>query len=94
LYKCDTIKQRNPANLIIHLSCTKTLAKARANQANLSIPLYVRPANGYNGSNELKKPLTAIIEEWQASSQMLRESMDDLFKTLQAADLITERDNG
>ncbi len=64
-----------------------TLDDIRANQANLSIPLYVRPvanrigsANG-NGHNEL----AAVIGEWQASSQALRSSMNDLFETLNEA---------
>jgi len=62
-----------------------TLDEIRANGANLSIPLYVRPkANGGNGATKSKanKPLSAVIAEWQASSQALRASMKGLFKTL------------
>jgi type I restriction enzyme M protein len=47
--------------------------------ANLNIPLYVRPNNN-NGDRE--KPLGEAIEEWQQSSDDLRRSMDDLFKML------------
>ena len=71
-------------------ACAATLDEVRANQANLSIPLYVRSTNGDgNGTGQPEKPLPKVIAEWHASSQELRESMDELFKTLQAADIIT-----
>jgi len=66
-------------------ACVATLDDIRANNANLSIPLYVRPkANGGNGAtkSEADKPLSAVVAEWQASSQALRASMKGLFKTL------------
>jgi len=66
-------------------ACVATLDDIRANGVNLSIPLYVRPkANGGNGATKSKadKPLSAVIAEWQASSQALRASMKGLFKTL------------
>jgi type I restriction enzyme M protein len=49
------------------------------NRANLNIPLYVRPQNG-NG--EPDKSLGAVIAEWQASSDALRASIEDLFSAL------------
>jgi type I restriction enzyme M protein len=68
-----------------------TLDDVRANQANLSIPLYVRPANGFgNGSDRSSASLPEVIADWQAGSQALRASMDDLFTTLQATDLIND----
>lgn len=64
-----------------------TLDEIRANGANLSIPLYVRPTvNGRNGATkeQADKPLATMIAEWQASSAALRESIDELFETLEA----------
>lgn len=59
-----------------------TLDEIRANKANLSIPLYVRPnANGtVSPANE--EPLSKVIEEWQASSKALRSSMEQLLVTI------------
>lgn len=49
---------------------------------NLSIPLYVRPANGTaNGDGELD--LQQAISAWRQSSQGLRGSMSELFETLE-----------
>lgn len=66
-----------------------TLDNIRANQANLSIPLYVRSSVNINGvrTDEYGKPLTAVIAEWQLSSEALRESMDELFQKLEEAGL-------
>lgn len=58
-----------------------TVAEVLAQDANLSIPLYVRPTNGNN--NGVDKPLPLVIAEWQQSSQDLRHSMDKLFETLE-----------
>jgi hypothetical protein len=40
----------------------------------------VQPDNGDNGPD---KPLAVVIAEWQASSVALRESMDELFESLE-----------
>lgn len=66
-----------------------TLDDIQGNQANLSIPLYVRPSVKNNGvrTDEAEKPLAAVIAEWQLSSEALRESMDELFKRLKEAGL-------
>ncbi len=67
-----------------------TLEEIRANNANLSIPLYVRPtANGGNGKVAPLdgKDLQAAIADWQQSSAALRESIDQLFATLKEAGL-------
>lgn len=69
---------------------TVNLADIRANNANLSIPLYVRPAaptNGSTGTSQPDRPLAEVIAEWQASSQALRGAMSELFDTLQEANL-------
>lgn len=47
--------------------------------ANLNIPLYIRPQNGANG---LEKSLPEVIADWQHSSEELRTSMNVLFETL------------
>jgi len=59
-----------------------TLEEIRANRANLSIPLYVSPLKERNGDGTEEKTLTAVIEEWEASSEALRTAMTDLFQTL------------
>jgi len=59
-----------------------TLEEIRAEQANLSIPLYVPPLKERNGDGTEEKPLAAVIEEWEASSEALRTAMTDLFQTL------------
>jgi type I restriction enzyme M protein len=59
-----------------------------ANQANLNIPLYVRPnGNGNEDSKNSGQSLTAAIEEWQESSLALSKSMDDLFVALEEVGL-------
>lgn len=55
----------------------------QANQANLNIALYVRPAANGNGAGPSEKPLAAVIAEWEQSSRALRASMDELFVTLE-----------
>ena len=64
------------------------LDEIRAQQHNLSIPLYVRSesANG-NGKAENGPSLREAIATWQTSSRDLRLSMDDLFETLEEAGL-------
>jgi type I restriction enzyme M protein len=62
-----------------------TLDEIQANQANLNIPLYVRPAT--NGHSNADKPLRVVIAEWEQSSKALRATMDDLFVTLEQAGL-------
>ena len=64
------------------------LDEIRAQQHNLSIPLYVRTetANG-NGQAANGPSLPEAIEAWQTSSHELRRSMDDLFQTLEEAGL-------
>lgn len=47
--------------------------------ANLNIPLYIRPQNGTNGT---EKSLPEVIADWRHSSEELRTSMDALFETL------------
>jgi len=61
-----------------------SLDAIRANNHNLSIPLYVRQSNG-NGSVAADggaPSLADAIRDWQKSSKELRESMDDLMKML------------
>lgn len=53
-----------------------------ANNASLSISLYVRTPNGKNDS---EKPLVDVIAEWQASSHALRKSMNTLFQMLEGS---------
>lgn len=61
------------------------LEEVLANKANLNIPLYVRPAA--NGVGHSEKPLAAVIAEWEQSSHDLRAAMDDLFTTLEQAEV-------
>ena len=65
-----------------------TLDEIRANQANLSIPLYVLPVGNGNGKGAVGKPLPKVISEWQASSRRLRQSMDGLSATV--AEVVAE----
>jgi len=58
------------------------LDEIRANQANLSIPLYVRPVANGTTSPENGKPLSQVVEDWQASSKALRSSMKRLVDVL------------
>ena len=65
-----------------------TIEEILANQANLNIPLYVRPNGNGNGNIEnSEQSLTTIIGEWQESSLALRKSMDDLFVALEEVGL-------
>ncbi|MAT16920.1 MAG: DNA methyltransferase [Planctomyces sp.] len=79
---CSTNKdQENFSRLV-------PLEEIRSQEYNLSIPLYVRAeSNGENGDAEETPNLEEAIAAWQASSVELRESMDNLFKTLKEADL-------
>jgi type I restriction enzyme M protein len=56
-----------------------TVAEVLAQDANLSIPMYIRPNNNGNG---VDKPLPLVIAEWRQSSQDLRRSMAELFTVL------------
>ena len=49
------------------------------NSGSLSIQLYVRSPRANNGD---EKALEVVIEDWQRSSEQLRDSMNDLFATL------------
>jgi type I restriction enzyme M protein len=60
-----------------------------ANNASLSIPLYVRTPNGKNGK---EKTLGEVITDWQASSRSLRDSMQLLFTQLQPDPIPTEHE--
>lgn len=59
-----------------------TLEEIRATGANLSIPLYVRPAAGPDGAGADGPALAEAIAAWQASSAALRASMAELLATL------------
>ena len=67
-----------------------SLDEIRANNANLNIPLYVRPAvsSRENGADGTQQSLAETLAEWQASSHSLRASMDSLFTTLRDAGLL------
>jgi type I restriction enzyme M protein len=58
-----------------------TIEDALAQDANLNIPLYVRPQNG---DNRTEKSLQDVIADWKHSSAALRTAMDTLFETLNA----------
>ncbi|MGE0540933.1 MAG: N-6 DNA methylase [Dehalococcoidia bacterium] len=62
-----------------------TLAEIAANNGNLSIPLYVRPAAGENGAGDGGADLATTLREWEESGATLRASMDGLFATLKEA---------
>ena len=71
-------------NTIEGFAHVATIEEIFANQANLNIPLYVRPnGNGNGNTKNSEQSLTAIIEGWQESSLALRKSMDDLFVALE-----------
>jgi type I restriction enzyme M protein len=57
----------------------------REKGSNLSIPLYVRAANGNGNGNGAAETgsLKQAIANWQESSMALRESMDGLFEVLE-----------
>ncbi len=67
-----------------------TLDEICANNANLNIPLYVRPAvsSRENGADSHEPSLAETLAAWQASSHALRGSMDSLFATLGEAGLL------
>ena len=69
-----------------------TLDEIRAHDANLSIPLYVRPATVVRdeAAEYTVNPLREVIAEWQASSGALRAAMDELFATLDEAGMGTQ----
>ena len=58
-----------------------TLDQIRAQQSNMSIPLYVRPTVNRQGKDDTVS-LDETIAAWEQSSQGLRTAMDDLFATL------------
>lgn len=58
-----------------------TIDDIRANEGNLSIPLYVRP-KGNGGRPGDGKTLEKVLAEWQQSSAELRKSMETLFATM------------
>ncbi len=64
-----------------------TLDEIRTHAANLSIPLYVRPATAVReqAAEYTVDPLSEAVGEWQASSAALRAAMDELFATLENA---------
>jgi len=69
-----------------------SLDEVRANDNNLSIPLYVREKRPAmvreDGVVYGEKTLAAVIDEWQDSSATLRTSMDELFKTLKTSSAV------
>jgi len=60
-----------------------TIGEVIGNGANLSIPLYVRSANGGAKSKGDGASLRHAIAGWQESSEALRASMDELFGVLE-----------
>ena len=56
-----------------------------ANDANLSIPLYVPAAGEIAGEGDAARSLPEAITAWQASGQTLRAAMNDLFTRLEEA---------
>lgn len=67
------------------LARVAALDEIRADGANLSIPLYAPPVGNGNGDGATGKPLARVIAEWEASSQRLRQSMEQLLEALSAA---------
>ncbi len=64
-----------------HVATTEEIL---AKQANLNIPLYVRPnGNGKDTDINNEQSLTTLVAEWQQSSLVLRNSMDTLFAALE-----------
>lgn len=61
------------------------IEEIRAHRCNLSIPLYVRSANGNGSATNGETSLKQAIADWQRSSAALRESMKSLFDTLKEA---------
>ncbi len=67
-----------------------SLEEIRSHAHNLSIPLYVRPENGNAAATSAdgdRRPLADVIADWLRSSTALRKSMDELFDTLERADI-------
>ena len=64
-----------------------TLDEIRSHAANLSIPLYVRPAAVVRekAAEYTVDQLREAIGEWQASAAALRAAMEELFATLENA---------
>ena len=71
-----------------------SLAEVRANDNNLSIPLYVREKRPAmvreDGVAYGEKTLAVTIDEWQESSAALQTSMNELFKTLEKTSAASE----
>ena len=68
------------------LSRLVPLEEIRGQQHNLSIPLYVRDeSTNTTGNGQPQASLKDAVQQWQASSQHLRQSMDDLFTALKEA---------
>ncbi|MFY9226870.1 MAG: class I SAM-dependent DNA methyltransferase [Blastocatellia bacterium] len=64
-----------------------TVNEIYANQASLSIPLYIQPKVEVKNTqgNKEDKSLDIVISEWEQSSKALHESMNKLFSTLREA---------
>jgi type I restriction enzyme M protein len=77
-----------------HFARVVPLEEIHANQDNLNIAYYVRPASGGNGNGSTPTAaapsLAEVIAEWEQSSRALRASMDDLFATLDGRDVTIE----
>jgi type I restriction enzyme M protein len=77
-----------------HFARVVPLEEIHANQDNLNITYYVRPASGSNGNGskptDAAPSLAKVIAEWEQSSRALRASMDDLFATLNEHDVTIE----
>ena len=65
------------------------IEEIRSNNHNLSIPLYVRPANGNSAAKEAgeRPSLAEAIGEWEKSSKELRVAMDGLFEMMKEAEI-------
>jgi type I restriction enzyme M protein len=63
-------------------ACVATNDEVLERGGNLSIPLYIRAANGSANGNVDGATLQRAIAEWQESSAVLRESMNELFDVL------------
>jgi len=66
-------------------SCVVSNDQIRGKGSNLSIPLYVRLDNGNGNVKEAEETLSLkqAVENWQESSEALRESMKGLFEVLE-----------
>jgi len=69
-----------------------TIDEVIRNGANLSIPLYVRSANGGAKSKGDEASLRYAIAGWRESSEALRASMDELFGVLEGVQMTGDRD--